>query len=35
MVGSRAAIKVLPDPGGPVNRSECPPAAAISNARLA
>ena len=33
--GSRRAIIVLPDPGGPINRRLWPPAAAISSARFA
>ena len=33
--GSRRAIMVLPDPGGPINRRLWPPAAAISSARFA
>ncbi len=33
MLESREANKVFPVPGGPLNSSECPPAAAISKAR--
>ncbi len=33
--GRRWAIIDLPEPGGPTNRRLCPPAAAISRARLA
>ena len=35
MEGSRLASILLPAPGGPIIRMLCPPAAAISNARLA
>src|SRR5213594_3627917 len=35
MVGSRRASIVFPDPGGPIIRMLCPPAAATSSARLA
>jgi hypothetical protein len=34
MVGKRFASMVFPEPGGPINRALCPPAAAISKARL-
>jgi hypothetical protein len=33
--GRRAAIIDLPEPGGPTKSKLCPPAAAISSARLA
>ena len=35
MVGMRLASMVLPEPGGPIIRMLCPPAHAISRARLA
>ena len=35
IVGTQRAISVLPLPGGPINSTLCPPAAAISRARLA
>ena len=35
MVGKHFASKVFPEPGGPIIKTLCPPAAAISNARLA
>ena len=35
MVGMQRAISVLPEPGGPIISTLCPPAAAISSARLA
>jgi hypothetical protein len=34
MVGKRFASMVLPAPGGPIKMALCPPAAAISSARL-
>lgn len=35
MLGKACAKKVFPEPGGPINKILCPPAAAISRARLA
>ena len=35
MVGMRRASMVLPEPGGPIIRTLCPPAQATSSARLA
>jgi len=34
MEGSRGAVIVLPEPGGPMSRTLCPPATAIASARL-